>query len=280
MKGHRESNSAITKRVGTLFNQDAPQSGTTTPYIHSSKLNELNELRSKLDNLKASVDESLSAKNTIPNIEEKFKSFSTSSLAPMKNMSVEVDNLKKALSELLDVNNAMKAAKDEVENVKNMVKGLGDRFESLQYSKEIDSLRKDLEAAKIKKPPIIQKINGKNYEPEIEDLKSRIVSLSNALSDNKLALSSNERALGALLTKHEERKHIAGKYVNIGPEFNLPELPQVIEKAGIYQEAPVSLSVNGGIVLHNIGYKDKRDPNKHDLLCVDRFTGKCFVAKA
>lgn len=40
----------------------------------------------------------------------------------------------------------------------------------------------------------------------------------------------------------------------VGKEANLPKQPEPVSEGGVWKDAPLALSVHGGMVLHNIGY--------------------------
>ena len=93
--------------------------------------------------------------------------------------------------------------------------------------------------------------------PDIQALKSRI----DAMSNNTYSLVEKDGI------------------VRVGPEFNMPSLPPVKGKAGVWEHAPPTLAVNGGMILHNPGFKDKFDPKDHAYLAIDKRTGQVFMSK-
>lgn len=50
----------------------------------------------------------------------------------------------------------------------------------------------------------------------------------------------------------------ANGYLHVGEPFNLPEQPTVKQVAGVYASAPLAMAINGGLLLHDIGYTNQK----------------------
>lgn len=161
----------------------------------------------------------------------------------------------KVVADKMDANlNSVKAhLSDEVSKHMN-----GARSAVSQLGADIDKKNSD----------VLSKL--KSYEDYIGKLENKIKqheSISAKL-DNDL------REMTVKLDSYEKRfKNLEKDTLHVGKESFIPPQPTPKQESGVYKDAPLSLSVNGGLVLHNIGYTNKKG---YDLT-MDKDTGRVML---
>lgn len=94
------------------------------------------------------------------------------------------------------------------------------------------------------------------YDAKLNDQDKVIKDLQATLRElTKMVTSNTIRALEASrATEATEAVSSNVKTLHVGDEFNLPEQPDVVKEGGIHKVAPLSLTVNGAVLFHDIGY--------------------------
>lgn len=155
-----------------------------------------------------------------------------------------------------------------------------------KLSNTVDTLRRELLQSKTSQSNMVvtadpSSVSKKEHDLKVLGLQAEIKKLSDASLVHSNTLSSLDKKINTEVTKvhsdmhtrHEDTRtqisqlhsHIQGlsdaskrtpesKKVIIGEEFNMPEQPAVLKEGGAHRVAPLSLVVNGGVVLYDIGY--------------------------
>lgn len=279
-RNFRESNSAISKRYNvenvpvaqreTIVIKQVASPQNDTPKIDMKDFTDLQELVSMMREKFQYVPHV----QDITNLGDALTKLAADLEAKLSsgNFKGEIDNIRASLTELTNLKKPIQILKGEIDSLKKIESEVGD------LKKNVNLLRDKPQVQQV-----IQKVEGKSYDGDISDLKRQLGELLRLVNEHRENAKTVDSKLTTVFKMQESSKRASvpgisqkDNYVSIGPDFNMPKLPPVVEKAGVFQEAPVSLAVSGGIVLHNIGYKDKRDPNKHALLCIDKTTGKVY----
>ena len=212
---------------------------------HKDHSPDIQALKSRLEEIAKSV----------PSVEPLQKQIDKLSV-PHKDHSPDIHALKSRLEEIAK----------SVPSVEPLQKQIGEIRDKLSvphkdHSPDIQALKSRLEEIARSVPSVAyikQQIDKLAVpHPDIQALKSRI----DAMSNNTYSLVEKDGI------------------VRVGPEFNMPSLPPVKGKAGVWEHAPPTLAVNGGMILHNPGFKDKFDPKDHAYLAIDKRTGQVFMSK-
>ena len=216
---------------------------------HQPRSRHIDVLQSRLEEIAKSVPSIEPLQKQIGEIRDKLS-------VPHKDHSPDIQALKSRLEEIAR----------SVPSVEPLQKQIGEIRDKLavphkDHSPDIQALKSRLEEIARSVPSvgyIKQQIDKLAVpHPDIQALKSRI----DAMSNNTYSLVEKDGI------------------VRVGPEFNMPSLPPVKGKAGVWEHAPPTLAVNGGMILHNPGFKDKFDPKDHAYLAIDKRTGQVFMSK-
>ena len=190
-----------------------------------------------------------------------------------------------------------------VEKVVTVIPTVVEHIAHQPRSRHIDVLQSRLEEIAKSVPsiePLQQQIGEirdklsvphKDHSPDIQALKSRLEEIARSVPSvayikqqiDKLAVPHPDiQALKSRIDAMSNNTYSLVEkdgIVRVGPEFNMPSLPPVKGKAGVWEHAPPTLAVNGGMILHNPGFKDKFDPKDHAYLAIDKRTGQVFMSK-
>ena len=186
-----------------------------------------------------------------------------------------------------------------VEKVVTVIPTVVEHIAHQPRSRHIDVLQSRLEEIAKSVPSIepLQKqidklsVPHKDHSPDIQALKSRLEEIARSVPSvayikqqiDKLAVPHPDiQALKSRIDAMSNNTYSLVEkdgIVRVGPEFNMPSLPPVKGKAGVWEHAPPTLAVNGGMILHNPGFKDKFDPKDHAYLAIDKRTGQVFMSK-
>lgn len=126
---------------------------------------------------------------------------------------------------------------DELSKVLGLVSDLQEQFGSLVDISSVDKLE-----AKVQ-----------SYEAKITNQDKQLKELQLAVSESRSAIKELQSSFSNL-AKSTSSSQSNTKTLHIGERFNLPEQPTVQKEGGLHKVAPLALSVNGGVVLHDIGY--------------------------
>ena len=190
-----------------------------------------------------------------------------------------------------------------VEKVVTVIPTVVEHIAHQPRSRHIDVLQSRLEEIAKSVPsiePLQQQIGEirdklsvphKDHSPDIQALKSRLEEIARSVPSvayikqqiDKLAVPHPDiQALKSRIDAMSNNTYSLVEkdgIVRVGPEFNMPSLPPVKGKAGVWEHAPPTFAVNGGMILHNPGFKDKFDPKDHAYLAIDKRTGQVFMSK-
>lgn len=91
---------------------------------------------------------------------------------------------------------------------------------------------------------------------QIRELQSAVRELSRQLSVNTKSVQVSQASISSLQSQEANTQSLSSsvRSLHIGEDFNLPEQPDIIKEGGIHKVAPLSLTVNGAVLFHDIGY--------------------------
>lgn len=108
-------------------------------------------------------------------------------------------------------------------------------------------------------------------QTDITNLKNEIAQTKKSIGDLHSLIEANKNVASNILSIGGTNGNVQQEYAHFGAPFNLPEQPVPVKEAGVWKDAPLALSVNGGVGLFNIGHSDKKgrqvmiDPSTHRL---------------
>lgn len=77
----------------------------------------------------------------------------------------------------------------------------------------------------------------------IKDLQATLKELTKMVTNNTIRAAEASESVSSNV-----------KTLHVGDDFNLPEQPDVVKEGGLHKVAPLSLTVNGAVLFHDIGY--------------------------
>ena len=258
---------------------------------HQPRSRHIDVLQSRLEEIAKSVPSIEPLQQQIGEIRDKLS-------VPHKDHSPDIQALKSRLEEIAK----------SVPSIEPLQKQIGEIRDKLSvphkdHSPDIQALKSRLEEIARSVPSVepLQKQIGeirdklavphKDHSPDIQALKSRLEEIARSVPSvgyikqqiDKLAVPHPDiQALKSRIDAMSNNTYSLVEkdgIVRVGPEFNMPSLPPVKGKAGVWEHAPPTLAVNGGMILHNPGFKDKFDPKDHAYLAIDKRTGQVFMSK-
>ena len=216
---------------------------------HQPRSRHIDVLQSRLEEIAKSVPSIEPLQQQIGEIRDKLS-------VPHKDHSPDIHALKSRLEEIARSVPSVEPLQQQIGEIRDKL-----AVPHKDHSPDIQALKSRLEEIARSVPSVAyikQQIDKLAVpHPDIQALKSRI----DAMSNNTYSLVEKDGI------------------VRVGPEFNMPSLPPVKGKAGVWEHAPPTLAVNGGMILHNPGFKDKFDPKDHAYLAIDKRTGQVFMSK-
>lgn len=121
--------------------------------------------------------------------------------------------------------------------------------------------------------------DGSSTRSSVRDLYTRLYALEKAIADIKLSIrnanatkstdavipdvnvggTAKDTAIdvGGTVSPEENSSSTLEKRVDtlhVGADFNIPEQPSVEQEGGVHKVSPLAIVVNGGVLLHDIGY--------------------------
>lgn len=197
---------------------------------------DVSSLRSDISSIKSSFSESrrdLCGK--LAYVDERFSDVK-SKLEYFKKESEEV------LSSLKQVSSATASKLDslfqEISKLYHQLKNLESQF--ISFKKENESISSKMVDSKSIEDRVLsaQKSKYAEHDVQIKQLNAAVKDISSKLSYAEVAAKNTD--------------HV--KSLHIGDKFNLPEQPAIVKEGGLHKVAPLSLAVNGAVLLHDIGY--------------------------
>ena len=105
----------------------------------------------------------------------------------------------------------------------------------------------------------------------------KIQSIESTMSNTLLELYNKQqeeiKSLHEKLASFTDLIRVVDGHLHIGPDCNIPRQPQVTGKGGVYENAPLTSVIHGGLLLHNAGYTTK----KGIPLVYDQETGRILL---
>lgn len=156
--------------------------------------------------------------------------------------------LKEKIESLIKDNEILSELANEVSKIQSFLKKL---------EESILSLKKELDVFNSKEKALTMKQS--EHDNQIRQLNVAMKDISTKLSYAQVAAKNVPKEIikevitvPAPPTTPPTIDHV--KSLHIGEKFNLPEQPPVVKEGGIHKSAPLSLTVNGAVLLHDIGY--------------------------
>ena len=254
---------------------------------HKDHSPDIQALKSRLEEIAKSVPSIEPLQKQIGEIRDKLA-------VPHKDHSPDIQALKSRLEEIAKSVPSVGYIKQQIDMLAVPHK---------DHSPDIQALKSRLEEIAKSVPsiePLLQQIGEirdklsvphKDHSPDIHALKSRLEEIARSVP----SVGYIKQQIDMLAVPHPDIQALKSRIdamsnntyslvekdgiVRVGPEFNMPSLPPVKGKAGVWEHAPPTLAVNGGMILHNPGFKDKFDPKDHAYLAIDKRTGQVFMSK-
>lgn len=113
------------------------------------------------------------------------------------------------------------------------------------YIKNLESQIKSApvhEKTVIVKEPVQQVQRSPDVDVQIKQLNAAVKDMAMKLN----ALTQKEPVVQVISDQTE--------HLHVGKRFNLPEQPEIEREGGIHKVAPLALTINGAVILHDIGY--------------------------
>lgn len=228
----------------------------TSPHLESS----LSELRKKHAQDMSSIRaESSTLKGSL----FESRKETSSKLAHVDNqisdLKNKVDSLKKdneTLPSSLDLSSKFTPIHQEISKLQSQVKSIEQQLLSLKKETEMKSVSvKSVDPKEIRnieeRVLSVQKAQDSKYlehDSQIKQLNTTVRDISSKLSYAQAAAST--------LPSVSKGDHV--KSLHVGDQFNLPEQPVAVKEGGLHKIAPLSLTVNGAVLLHDIGYTTEK----------------------
>jgi len=221
----------------------------TSPPVKTtcSSLKPIDDLKRKHKNDISDLRQEISSVKGLLSDAKKESHLKISSLSErLLRVSHESNNLKDEKIEALNTDSSRHAEKveslqQELHSVQSSMKGLEKQLlaaekESATHANTVTS--KALQATHSYE----NKIN--NQDRQIRDLQAAVKQLTHMISaQSNVSTPIEVTKVGSTV-----------QTLHIGNSFNLPEQPSVEKEGGIHKVAPLSLTVNGAVLFHDIGY--------------------------
>lgn len=120
-----------------------------------------------------------------------------------------------------------------------------------KYSNELGLIRTN----NIKPIPSTKVGKSHTYDNSVTILSNTILELRNEISTLKNQVESILVEIPIAIPSSDMD---GADYLHIGKAFNIPEQPYVVKEGGVHKVAPLALSINGALVLHDIGYTSEK----------------------
>jgi len=152
------------------------------------------------------------------------------------------------------------AAAQKVVEVQSQVQNLSHQVNQLCgcNSKNVQSLsvaQNSAEQAKSLANQALQSVQSVSQQVSQSATKSELTQAQNSAKNaQNLAKQALQLAQSAVSKAQNIESKAEVKTMQLGPKFNLPQQPEVVLEGGVHKVAPLALTVNGGVVLHDIGY--------------------------
>lgn len=104
---------------------------------------------------------------------------------------------------------------------------------------------------------------------KLQELVKAQAQLLNAYAKKESISTQQLDSLKSQLSKKDRES------LHVGPSFNMAEQPPVQEEGGVHKVSPIALSVNGAVILHDIGYTT--DKKNLIPLYFDPITGRVII---
>lgn len=143
-----------------------------------------------------------------------------------------------------------------LDNIKEKDNRLHDLATSIQYNKDsVSDIVAGINSVLAKKEEEIDNIksfihiSNTHLDRKNEDVITSIQHANNSLADKQSQIDDLKNQLSNLSTSLSSIQNL-----RIGDQTHLPRQPDPVSVGGVWKTAPLSLAVNGGVVLHDIGY--------------------------
>ena len=146
-----------------------------------------------------------------------------------------ITDLKEKIESLIRDSRILSDLSNEVSKIQSFLKKLEETVSSTK--KELDTFTTREKLLSVKQS---------EHDDQIKQLHTSIKEVSSKLSYAQVAAKNVSKVANQVGTET--------KSLHVGEKFNLPEQPPTLKEGGIHKVAPLSLVVNGAVLLHDIGY--------------------------
>lgn len=176
----------------------------------------------------------------------------------IKQLREHIDNHSQSLDHLLGISSNTDT---HVSNLSALIANLSDTIDgNKSYLESVVSSindilsQRELEVKNLQSS--LQHVTSRIGDNDIQlsDLLSIINNLTQAIADKQQQLDEMRKSIAELPTSLSEIHNL-----KIGDQTNLPVQPDPVRVNGVYKVADLALAVNGGVVLHDIGYSDSKN---------------------